>query len=91
MLTGDALAIYQQKLLMILDNNRGREVRDSQVVLDFQIGVDPAARPDDVRQALESLAGQKLAAKRHQPLRGWLWAITPEGKAAAAELGYETL
>lgn len=91
MLTGDALEIYQQKLLQILDNNKGREVRDQQVVLDFQIGVDPNARPDDVRRALDALKGQNLAQSRHEPLRGWLWSITPEGKTEAARLSYESL
>lgn len=90
-LSGDALEIYQQKLLLVLDNNKGREVRDQQAVLDFQIAVDPNARPDDVRQAMDALVGQRLAARRHEPLRGWLWTITPEGKAAAETLSYETM
>lgn len=91
MLTGNALELYQQKLLAVLDANKGREVRDQQAVTDFQISVEPGARPDEVRQAMDALCGQKLAQKRHQPLRGWLWSITPEGKEEAARLAYETL
>jgi|GEM_PF-7024230 len=91
MITGKVLEIYQQRLLLVLDANKGREVRDQQAVTDFQITVDPSARPDDVRAAMDGLVGQKLAAKRHEPLRGWLWSITSEGKAEAAKLAYEEL
>lgn len=91
MLSGCALEIYQQRLLLVLDANKGRDVRDCQAVLDFQISVDPSARPADIRQAMDGLVDQALAARRHQPLRGWLWTITAAGKDEAAKLAYEHL
>jgi len=91
MLTGTALEVYQQRLLLVLDANKGREVRDRQAVTDFQISVDPNARAEDVRQAMDALVGQDLASRRHEPMRGWLWTITPAGKEEAAKLAYENL
>ena len=89
MIIGNALLVYKQQLLCILDNYSGMEQVEQQVVQDFQISYSCNARPDDVRQALETLHGDGLAEKRRDTLRGWVWKINREGHAAAAKIELE--
>ena len=89
MLTGNALDLMKLHLLRLLDQYAGTEAREQQLATDIQIAHAPAARPDDVRQALDALADQDHAAKRKDPYRGWVWRITPDGHKAAASIALE--
>ena len=89
MITGQALAVYKAALLRILDNYSGIEAREQQVVTDFQIGDNPSARPDDVRQALAALKDDGLASRRLDDVRGPVWRVSPDGHKAAARLAIE--
>lgn len=89
MISGPTLDLFKLHLLRLLDAYAGIEAREQQLVTDLQIGSCPAARPDDVRQALDALADQDHAAKRKDPYRGWVWRITPDGHKAAAALALE--
>ncbi len=89
MLDGNALNLFKLHLLRILDNYAGVEAREQQLATDLQLGSCPAARPADVRQALDSLADQDHAARRKDPFRGWVWKITPDGHKAAAAIALE--
>ena len=89
MLANQALAVYKEKLLRILDNYSGIEAREQQVVTDFQISDNPSARPDDVRQALAALKDDGLALRRQDDVRGPVWRVSPEGHKAAAKLAIE--
>lgn len=89
MLTGDALTFYKNRMLRMLDVYAGTEARTLMLATDFQVACRPDARPDDIRQALDSLAGDGLARRRQDTLRGEVWAVTPAGHAAAAKLEIE--
>jgi len=86
MLTGNALLLYKKKILSILADYSGIEVREDQVITDAQINLSPNVRPDDARQALDALKGDGFAARRVDDLRGAVWKITPEGHAAKSKL-----
>ena len=91
MISGQALLVYKQKTLLILDDYKGSEAGEQQVIQDFQIRESFSARPDDVRQALEKLKDDGLAEKRRDTMRGWVWKITADGRNAARDLEYERL
>lgn len=89
MLTGDALHLYKQKALRVLDAYTGLEAREQQLVTDFQIAHGAHARPDDVRQALAGLKDDGLARRRLDDTRGTVWSVTPDGHKEAARLALE--
>ena len=89
MITGQALIVYKAKLLRILNLYTGLEAREQQLVTDFQISDNPAARPDDVRQALAALKDDGLACRCIDDIRGPVWRVSPSGHKAAARIALE--
>jgi len=89
MLDGNALRHVKARMLRLLDNYKGLEAREQQLATDLQISSMPAARPDDVRQALQALADDGLASRRLDTMRGWVWRVTADGHTAAAALMLE--
>lgn len=91
MLIEQALLVYKQKMISVLDNYKGMEQNERQVVIDFQMSIATDARPDDCRQALEALKDDGLARKRLDVMRGWVWRITAAGRDAARDLDYSRI
>lgn len=89
MIQGNALLAYKQNTLATLDNYKGMEQSEQQVIQDFQISYSFSARPDDVRQALAALYADGLVERRRDPMRGWVWRINKAGRLVAAELDLE--
>jgi transcription initiation factor IIE alpha subunit len=89
MLVQNALYLYKQKMLRILDQYSGVEAREGQLIQDAQINIHTDARPDDIRQALNALKDDGLASRRVDDVRGMVWKITPTGHLQAAKLALE--
>jgi hypothetical protein len=91
MLLGKALERYKKKLIHILGNYCEIEPREDQLVVDMQLQVGSDVRPEDVRQALQSLMEDGYATRRILPLRGAVWKITAEGLKTLASLSPEDI
>ena len=89
MILGNALLVYKQRMLAVLDNYKGMHQCEQQVILDFQISFGMGARPDDVRQALEALKDDGYASRKVDDAMGKRWRITREGRIKNAEIGLE--
>ncbi len=89
MLSGNALNLFKARMLQLLDQYAGVESREQQLVTDLQIAHIPDARAEDVKQALQALADDGLAARRLDRMRGWVWRVTRDGHAEAAALSLE--
>jgi hypothetical protein len=83
------LAVYKAQVLRILDNYTGIEAREAQLVTDYQVNHNPAARPDDIRQALAALKDDGLAQRRVDDLRGVVWKVSADGHRAVAAMALE--
>jgi hypothetical protein len=86
MLTGAALTVFKAQLLRILNQYSGIEARETQLITDYQVNHNPAARPDDIRQALGALKDDGFAVRRLDDVRGVVWKISPDGHRAAEAL-----
>ena len=83
------LMLYKRRLLVLLDERAGLEVREKQLLTDYQMRHDINAKAADVRQALNALMDQAHATRRLAEFDGWVWKVTPTGHAAAAKLALE--
>lgn len=81
--------VLLQGMLRILHQYLGIEVREQQLVTDFQVAVAPAASPLACGAILSKLRDEGLADRRVDPLRGNVWRISEDGKAEARKLAYE--
>ena len=85
----NVLMLHKRRLLALLDERAGLEVREKQLLTDCQIRHDVNAKAEDVRSALNALMDQAHATRRLAEFDGWVWKITPTGHAAAARLSLE--
>jgi len=81
--------ILLQGMLRILHQYTGIEVREQQLVTDFQVAVAPAASAFAAVAILAKLRDEDLAVRRADPLRGYVWKISEAGKTEARKLEYE--
>lgn len=81
--------VLLQGMLRILHQYLGIEVREQQLVTDFQVAVAPAASPLAVSAILAKLRDEGFAFRRVDPLRGNVWRISDEGTTEARKLAYE--